>query len=117
MYMKQLGKNIKHLRQQQGWNQEQVAEKLGISIPSYSKMETGITDINISRLNQLATIFKVGLLKILTDPLATSIHIFEDELRACEAKLIASEKEIMMLQRKIIALLEELRKLEPSMKS
>jgi transcriptional regulator with XRE-family HTH domain len=112
--MKQLGKIIKRLRQQQNWNQEQVAGKLGISIPAYSKIETGITDINISRLNQFAAIFKVGVLEILTDPLATSMNIFEDELRVCEANLIISEKEVMMLQKKIIALLEELRNVELS---
>jgi transcriptional regulator with XRE-family HTH domain len=115
--MKKLGQNIKHLRQQRDWNQEQVAEKLRISIPAYSKIETGITDINISRLNQLAAIFKVGLIEILNEPIVPSMNIFSDELRTCEARLILSEKEIMLLQKKIIALLEEIRNLEISMKS
>ncbi len=45
-----LGTKIKALRQKYYKNQASVAEKLGISIPAYSKIETGITDSS-----QLAT--------------------------------------------------------------
>jgi transcriptional regulator with XRE-family HTH domain len=42
-----IGKNIRTLRQKHGWSQGQVASRLHISIPAFSKIETGITDINI----------------------------------------------------------------------
>jgi len=48
-----IGKEIKKLRQKLNFTQYLVAEKLGISIPAFSKIETGITDINRSRLKQL----------------------------------------------------------------
>jgi transcriptional regulator with XRE-family HTH domain len=36
--MKALGKKIRLLRHQKGWSQEDVAKKLDISIPAFSKI-------------------------------------------------------------------------------
>jgi transcriptional regulator with XRE-family HTH domain len=40
---KSVGMNIRTLRHQRGWSQEDVADRLGISIPAFSKIETGVT--------------------------------------------------------------------------
>jgi len=40
--MNTLGKKIRLLRHQKGWSQEDVAKRLDISIPAFSKIETGI---------------------------------------------------------------------------
>ena len=61
--MQDLGKKIKMLRQQNGWSQGDVAKRLDISVPAFSKIETGVTDINLSRLEQIVTIFKYLSLK------------------------------------------------------
>ena len=58
---KSVGKNIRTLRHQRGWSQEDVAHRLGISIPAFSKIETGVTDINLSRLEQIANIYEVNV--------------------------------------------------------
>ncbi|RZL30334.1 MAG: XRE family transcriptional regulator, partial [Pedobacter sp.] len=55
-----IGSNIRQLRQKNGWSQGDVAQRLKISIPAFSKIETGITDINISRLEQIANLFDVS---------------------------------------------------------
>ena len=47
--MKTLGKKIRLLRHQKGWSQEDVAKRLDISIPAFSKIETGITDWKFAR--------------------------------------------------------------------
>ena len=63
--MNTLGKKIRLLRHQKGWSQEDVAKRLDISIPAFSKIETGITDVNLSRLNQIAKLFnKIGIFKV-----------------------------------------------------
>ncbi|WP_345892961.1 helix-turn-helix transcriptional regulator, partial [Sphingobacterium thalpophilum] len=49
-----VAKAIRLLKQQRGWTQRDVAQRLEISMPSLSKIETGITDLNLSRLNQIA---------------------------------------------------------------
>jgi len=60
-----VGQGIKMLRQKHGWTQEDVANRLGISIPALSKIETGVTDVNLSRLEQIADIYEITLLQLL----------------------------------------------------
>ena len=57
--MNEIGLKIRMLRQKEEKSQEQIANKLGISIPAFSKMETGITDMNVSRIYQIAKLFQV----------------------------------------------------------
>jgi transcriptional regulator with XRE-family HTH domain len=105
---KSVGKNIRTLRHQRGWSQEDVARRLGISIPAFSKIETGVTDINLSRLEQIANIYEVNVVNLL------SLEIEEVEpqisnLSIAQKKIIDREAEIANLQRKVILLYEELR--------
>jgi transcriptional regulator with XRE-family HTH domain len=105
---KSVGKNIRTLRHQRGWSQEDVANKLGISIPAFSKIETGVTDINLSRLEQIANIYEVNVIQLLaldveeTEPQVSNLNI-------AQKKIIDREAEIANLQRKVILLYEELR--------
>jgi transcriptional regulator with XRE-family HTH domain len=109
--MKILATNIRMLRQQNNWSQEDIARKLGISIPAFSKIETGITDVNLSRIEQIANIFGVPVVKLL----ATEDDNVQEEpqqllIDAVKKKIIDREDEINILQRKVIVLYEELRK-------
>ena len=63
--MQTLGKKIRLLRHQKSWSQEDVAKQLGISIPAFSKIETGITDINLSRLEQISKLFEMTVVQLL----------------------------------------------------
>lgn len=105
---KTIGKNIRTFRHQHGWSQEDVANRLGISIPAFSKIETGVTDINLSRLEQIADIYEIDVVKIL----AMDVEEIEQQpsnLSIVQKKLIDREAEIVNLQRKVILLYEELR--------
>ena len=105
---KSIGKNIRILRHQRGWSQEDISTRLGISIPAFSKIETGVTDINLSRLEQIANIFEVAVVYLL----AYDIEEVEPEpshLSIAQKKLLDRETEIANLQRKVILLYEELR--------
>jgi len=57
----ELPKNLKTIRKLRNLTQETVAEKLGISTYSYAKIERGETDVNISRLQQIAKIMGIEL--------------------------------------------------------
>jgi transcriptional regulator with XRE-family HTH domain len=107
--MKHVGKNIRKLRLRQGWNQQYVANRLNISIPAFSKIETGYTDINLSRLSELANVFGVGILEIIRSPEEEICNSVEMELKKCKETLMFKELEISELQRKIIQLFDELR--------
>jgi transcriptional regulator with XRE-family HTH domain len=108
-----VGKNIRTLRHQRGWSQEDVANRLGISIPAFSKIETGVTDVNLSRLEQIAGIFEVNVINLLSleaeeaEPQVSTLSI-------AQKKIIDREAEIANLQRKVIFLYEELRNKTPA---
>ena len=104
-----IGKNIRHLRQKKGWSQGEVAKRLQISIPAFSKIETGITDINISRLEQIAALFGVSTMDIISREGENPNLLNSDEVVSLKNKLVAREEEIIKLQKKVIDLYEEIR--------
>ena len=102
-----VGQSIKILRHRHGWTQEDVANRLGISIPALSKIETGVTDVNLSRLEQIADIYEITLLQLL--------NVYNEELEpvilnsdVLKKKLAEQEAQISALQRKVIELYDEL---------
>ncbi|MBL4677753.1 XRE family transcriptional regulator [Mucilaginibacter conchicola] len=107
--MKTLGKKIRLLRHQKGWSQEEVAKRLDISIPAFSKIETGITDINLSRLEQIAVLFEMSVVQLLTYNETEQDQKMASELESVNKKLMDRETEVIDLQKKVIELFEELR--------
>lgn len=107
--MKTLGKKIRLLRHQKGWSQEDVAKRLDISIPAFSKIETGITDINLSRLEQISNLFEMTVVQLLTFNETEQDLKFQNELETVNKKLMDRETEVIDLQKKVIELFEELR--------
>lgn len=107
--MKSLGKKIRLLRHQKGWSQEDVAKRLDISIPAFSKIETGITDINLSRLEQISTLFEMSVVQLLTFNETEQDQKFQNELETVNKRLMDRETEVIDLQKKVIELFEELR--------
>lgn len=63
--MKALGEKFRILRHRRGVNQKAMAQLLEISIPAYSKLETGITDPNFSRIVQIAAVHNLSILEFL----------------------------------------------------
>lgn len=107
--MKTLGKKIRLLRHQKGWSQEDVAKRLDISIPAFSKIETGITDINLSRLEQISILFDMTVVQLLTFNDSEQEQKYNSELETVVKKLNDREAEVIDLQKKVIELYEELR--------
>ncbi len=115
--MKTLGKKIRLLRHQKGWSQEDVAKRLDISIPAFSKIETGITDINLSRLEQISTLFEMSVVQLLTFNDTEQQEKYTSDLEVLTKKIQEREVEVIDLQKKVIELYEELRRPVNYMKS
>jgi len=101
--MKTLGQKFKILRQKKGVNQKTMADLLEVSIPAYSKLETGITDPNFSRLTQIAEVHGINIRQLL--------NVGEDEkteqaeeLEGLRAKVETLELSVIRLQSKLIDL-------------
>jgi transcriptional regulator with XRE-family HTH domain len=56
---------IRLVRQIKGWSQEDVASKLEMSQNGYGSIERGETDVNLSRLEQIAELFGIKLSDLL----------------------------------------------------
>jgi transcriptional regulator with XRE-family HTH domain len=71
---KKLGEKLRNLRQLRGYTQEDMADFLQTSTATYAKIERGETDINLSRLEELAKIFGVSANELLK--LADASNVF-----------------------------------------
>jgi len=58
---KQIGERLRELRQSKKMKQEDMAAVLGISVPAYSKIETGVNEISSKHLLTLKQKFNVSI--------------------------------------------------------
>ena len=96
--MKTLGDRIRYYRNLNGWNQDELADKLNISVLAVSNIERNITDINYSRLKQMADVFRITVSEL------TNISSKPSEFIDFQKALLEKEKEITKLQHRIIEL-------------
>ena len=99
---------IRKFRISKGRDQAYMATKLDITRSSYSKIESGATDVNLSRLEQIAFILDVKLIHLLSfDP--------EQEMRDASGYLLVlaqiREKDrcIELLLQQIVELAHQLK--------
>jgi transcriptional regulator with XRE-family HTH domain len=52
---------IKRLRQDKGWSQEEIANKLNMSTNAYGCIERGDTDVSLSRLEDISAVFEIDI--------------------------------------------------------
>ena len=97
---------LKLLRQKCQLTQVQIAEKLNCSIPAYSKMETGTTDVNTFRLQQIAKIYNLEVFEIF---LVGEDYRENYKARIAELTREVTQKsaEILHLQKKLIKFYED----------
>lgn len=104
--MKTLGQKFKILRQKKGLNQKAMAELLDISIPAYSKLETGITDPNFSRIFQIAKIHNLDIRQLLNVGEEEKSEQ-QREIESLKQKIAQLESNVIRLQGKLIDLYDK----------
>jgi len=104
--MKSIGDRIKQSRLALGLSQADAAKKLNISTPAFCKIETGQTDLNISRLLQISKTFRVPVMQLIDDKSMAADS--SAELTALKKELIEKEEEINKLRKKVIDLYDKL---------
>lgn len=63
--LKQIGKNIQKARQQQGYTQETFSELMGVSWSYVAKIESGILNLSIGKINDFANYLNVDISNLL----------------------------------------------------
>lgn len=104
--MKTLGQKFKILRQKRGLNQKAMAELLEISIPAYSKLETGITDPNFSRIFQIAKLHGLDIRQLLNVGEEEKSEQ-QQEIDGLKQKVAQLEASVIRLQGKLIDLYDK----------
>lgn len=76
--MSAIAVKLRKLREIHGYPQEYVAYQMGISQAAYSKKETGKTELSLSVLEQVASLYQISMLDLiglsLTDLLILAVH-------------------------------------------
>ncbi len=62
-----IDEKIRAMRKARNWSQEEMAEKINMSVGGYAKIERGETIPHIPKLRKIADIFDVNLLELLTN--------------------------------------------------
>jgi transcriptional regulator with XRE-family HTH domain len=78
--MIEAGQNIKAIRELRNYTQDYVADQLRVSIPTYSNIETGKTEITLTRLQQIAKVFEVDYQQILNLDRAEMLNMAHTEI-------------------------------------
>ena len=103
---KTIGEKIRWLRLNRDCKQKELAAVLDISVAAFSKMETDLAEVNISRLMLIAAFFGVTPGSILDEEEPGMLKIDED-LNTLKDQLLLAEQRIVKLQGKLIDLYEE----------
>ena len=101
--MKNISDNIRYYRNLKGWSQEEIADKLDVSLPTYSRIERNISGVSFKRIEQLAKVFGITVVELVS----TENHKNNTtEIETLKKIITEKDKEIISLQQKIIDLLE-----------
>ena len=74
-----IGERLKKARKTKNLTQEQLAEKIDVSVAFLSRVERGDVKINLSRLSQICDILDISLSYILTGVGSNSKDYLSDE--------------------------------------
>ena len=58
---KAIGRQIKELRLQRGWKQVDLADKMGLSRPAISNIESGKRSLTLATLKQVCEVFEIDI--------------------------------------------------------
>jgi transcriptional regulator with XRE-family HTH domain len=65
--MNNIGGKIRFLREQKGYSQESLAHELGLTQPSYARLEKQDERISITRLMQIAKVLKTSVAELIDE--------------------------------------------------
>ena len=108
MNLQTIGNTIRDLRKLKGVSQADIAGELDISIAAVSKVERGLTNISIQRLDQIATILNTSVFTLLgvekTDiskiAVSQEVESLQKELQMTKELLKAKDEIIELLKNK-----------------
>lgn len=102
-FTRQVGTNLTKIRTDRNLSRKEVCRQIGVSINSLINIETGKTDIGVSRLKQLSDVYSVHLSEIFAEnsPISAKIESLREEMRHYQKKHEKAQETIIELQGKL----------------
>ncbi len=97
---------IRFMRQSKNWSQEDMADKLGMSVAGYAKIEQGRTDANFSKLEQIASVFDMDIVELLSFGEKNVICLIGDNSVISMSQIVGSSRELTFEMQKLKLMLE-----------
>lgn len=112
MDLQQIGNRIRDIRKLKKISQADIAAELDISITAFSKIERGLTNLSINRLDEISKLLNVSIITLLLDTKnkdyptpqdfqIESNSVLEKELNYTKELLKAKEEIIELLKNKL----------------
>ena len=102
-----IGKRIKLTRIKQGVLQKDLAEKIGISKPHMSNIETAHTKIGLETLVAIANALNTSVDEFLSDTVSNSQVIFNDELKTVLERADMEELKVICKLARVILIIKQ----------
>lgn len=110
MSLREIGETIREIRKKKKIAQADIAGELDISITAMSKIERGVTNISILRLEQIANVLDTSIFTLLgvqkTDiskiAVSQEVESLQKELQITKELLKAKDEIIELLKNKLI---------------
>lgn len=90
--MENIENKIKKLRKKKGYTQSFMAEKLGLSIRAYSKIERGETQLTINRLSEIALILDTPLIEMIEENVLKETVSNTEQTDHCNVDVISTKQ-------------------------
>ena len=87
-----IGKRIQEKRKANGWTQEQLAEKLQVTVGYISQIERGITKVNLEMLGKLSNLYDCNVANLIADSNSESAQYMNNEFSSLIDGLDSNEK-------------------------
>lgn len=87
-----IGKRIQKNRKANGWTQEQLAEKLQVTVGYISQIERGITKVNLEMLGKLSNLYNCNVADLISDSNSESAQYMDNEFSSLIEELTSNEK-------------------------
>lgn len=91
-----IGQKIRKYRREKGLSQEQVAEKVGISVTHMCHIETGKTKLSLPVLVDLSRVLKTSIDELLNEPSERDAEEAAEELAQILSRCTSTEVKAIM---------------------
>ncbi len=103
----QVHEKIRQMRVLKGWSQEDMADRLQMSVNGYANIERGETDVQASRLEQIAKLFGMDLMELFSFGERNTVFSIGDNNTHHTQNILCSQESVAFELQKCQLLLQQ----------